>query len=128
MPDMSTLLTVGEAIGGSGASMLVWNFWNSRRVEKSAKKAEKRNDVREPFVLDSIELSNVSKVTEIFRQGIEELEDSKQRLLEDKRDMQQNYSALEDKMESSTNENRRLREELVDIHMELNRLKKGKSD
>jgi hypothetical protein len=127
MSAMSELLTLCEAVGG-GASVLIWNFWNSRRVERQANKVDKRNEAREPFLLDSIELSNVGKVTEIFRQGIEELEDSKQRLLEDKQEIQQRYEMLEDKWESATNENRRLRDELLDINIQINSLKKGKSD
>ncbi len=108
-------VTIFEAVGSSGVSVLIWNVWNSHRVEKASKKAELRNEKREPLVADSIALSNEFKTTQIMRQGIEELVASKRRLEEEMNDRQ---GRLEDKIEDLTNENQRLRKEFLEQEKE----------
>jgi hypothetical protein len=107
------IVTLAEALGSSGLSVLLWNFWNSRRIEKSARKAEARSDKREPLIEQSINLGNVVKVTELMRQGIQELEDSKQRLSDDMKTMQGKF---EDRIIDLTNENERIRREFFEQH------------
>lgn len=104
------IVTLAEALGSSGLSVLLWNFWNSKRIEKSARRAEARNDKREPLIEQSINLGNVVKVTELMRQGIQELEDSKQRLSDDMKTMQGKF---EDRIIDLTNENDRIRREFL---------------
>lgn len=105
------IVTLAEALGSSGLSVLLWNFWNSRRIEKSARRAEARSDKREPLIEQSINLGNVVKVTELMRQGIQELEDSKQRMSDDMKTMQ---ARLEDRIIDLTNENERIRREFLE--------------
>jgi hypothetical protein len=105
------IVTLAEALGSSGLSVLLWNFWNSKRIEKSARRAEARNDKREPLIEQSINLGNVVKVTELMRQGIQELEDSKHRLSDDMKTMQGRF---EDRIVDLTNENSRIRREFLE--------------
>lgn len=107
------IVTLAEALGSSGLSVLLWNLWNSKRIEKSARKAEARNDKREPLIEQSINLGNVVKVTELMRQGIQELEDSKHRLSDDMKIMQGKF---EDRIIDLTNENARIRREFLEQH------------
>lgn len=100
------IVTLAEALGSSGVSVLLWNLWNSKRIEKSARKAEARSEKREPLIEQSINLGNVVKVTELMRQGIQELEDSKQRLVDDMRSMQSKY---EQKISDLISENERMK-------------------
>jgi hypothetical protein len=104
------IVTLAEALGSSGVSVLLWNLWNSKRIEKSARRAEARNDKREPLIEQSINLGNVVKVTELMRQGIQELEDSKQRLSDDMKTMQSRYEVH---ILDLTNENDRIKREFL---------------
>lgn len=113
--NLTELVTAGEVVGSSGATMLVWNLWNSHRIEKAAKKADKRNELREPLVQESLELGNAAKVADILRKGIEELEDSKRRMLEEMREKQ---AQQEDKIHGLINENSRLRNEVFEEQQE----------
>jgi myosin heavy subunit len=105
------IVTLAEALGSSGVSVLLWNLWNSKRIEKSARRAEERNEKREPLIEQSINLGNVVKVTELMRQGIQELEDSKQRLSDDMKTMQGRF---EDRIIDLQNENDRIRREFLE--------------
>lgn len=96
-------------------------------MEKTSKRAEERNNRREPYIETSIQLGSAAKAMEILRQGMEELEDSKRRMREDMQDRQE---LLEDKIESLTNENERLRTEFFeqqcamrDLKQEINKLR-----
>jgi hypothetical protein len=107
------IVTLAEALGSSGVSVLLWNLWNSKRIEKSARRAEERNEKREPLIEQSINLGNVVKVTELMRQGIQELEDSKQRLSDDMKSMQAKFEV---RISELLSENERIKREFSQQH------------
>jgi hypothetical protein len=137
------LVSIAGAVGSSGAAMLLYNFWSSKRLERSARKSETRNDRREPEILRSLELGNAARVNELLRQGLDEVEESRKRQATEFREIK---ASLEDKVLSLTNENTRLqsylseerqeskmkidelREELVTIHIDMRKLKEKTRD
>lgn len=140
---MIDLVTISSAVGSSGAAMLIYNFWSSKRIERSAKKAENRNDRREPAILQSLELGNAARVNELLRQGIDEVEESRRRQATEFKEIR---ASLDDKVIALTNENARLKtdlldehkeskikldelkEEIVNLHMDMRKLKETASD
>ena len=96
-------------IGSSGIAAAAVAYISSRKLSKVSQSAEERNESREPFVVTSIQIGNATKVIDLLRTGLDELEDSKQRITRDLRDMN---TILEQKVQSVTNENKRLIEEM----------------
>jgi hypothetical protein len=135
------LVSIAGAVGSSGVAMLLYNFWSSKRLERSAKKAESRNERREPEIIKSLELGNAARVNELLRQGLDEVEESRKRQASEFREIK---ASLEDKVDSLTNENVRLRtdllderkeskikvdelrDELIKLHMDMRKLKEAK--
>lgn len=77
------LVGVITAVGTSGALVVGRDIWVARRTVKASEAAEKRNETREPLIIESILLGNTTKVSEIFQTALAELEDSKKRLAEE---------------------------------------------
>lgn len=113
------LVSIAGAVGSSGAAMLLYNLWSSKRLERSAKKSEARNERREPEILRSLEVGNIARVNKILQDGIDEVEASRKRQATEFREIK---ASLDDRVISLTNENNRLRSDLADEKQEANRL------
>jgi hypothetical protein len=102
------LLGIASAVGSSGVTVLLYNFWTSKRLEKSAKSAEDRNKVREPYVLESLQVGTATKINDLLQKGLDEMEErSKRQATEYK----ERVAELEDKISTLNNENNRVRTE-----------------
>jgi len=139
---MIDLVGIASAVGSSGATVLLYNFWTSKRLEKTAKNADRRNERREPYILQSLELGNVARVNELLQHGLDEVEESKKRQASEFREVK---TLLEDKISSLINENERLivehttekkkteekvhelQTELINLHFDLRKLKESGS-
>lgn len=104
---MLDIVSVASAIGGSGLLIVGRDIWLARRTVRSSESAEKRNQAREPLIVESIVLGNTTKVAEIFQAAIAELEDAKKRAVEELRDTRN-----------------KLETQLLEVNQELERVRK----
>lgn len=105
MLDVTPIVT---AVASSGVVTGAITYVSSRRSDRLSRNVDERNESREPFVVTSIQIGNASKVIDLLRTGLDELEDSKQRLT---RDLRESNTLLEERVQAVTNENKRLTEE-----------------
>ena len=107
---MVDLLSIAEAIGSSGLAVIGYNAWVSKRTSRTAAKSELRNEKREPLVVTSMELGNATKVNDLLRAGLDALENQNRTAEEFFRATK---GELEDKVESLTDENKRIRAVMI---------------
>lgn len=123
---MIDIISAVTAIGGSGFIIVGRDIWLARNSVKNSKAAEKRNQAREPLIVENILLGNTTKVTEIFQAGIAELEDAKKRAVEELRDtrtrLESKVSGLSQELDRQRKENERKESKIQELYKKLGEL------
>lgn len=139
---MLDVVSIASAVGTSGVAAILYNLWTTKRLEKNQKNTDKRNENREPLIVESLQLGNVSRVTELLRQGLDESEERRKRDASDFGSIKaaqditmQNLKTENDTLRNEMYENRKaseekidaLQKELIDLHMAMRKLKEMNS-
>lgn len=123
---MIDIVSVVSAIGGSGLLIVGRDVWLARKTVKNSEAAEKRNQIREPLIVESILLGNTTKVAEIFQSGIAELEDAKKRAVEELREtrsrLEGQVAQLSQDFERARKENERKDQTIRELYAKIGEL------
>lgn len=120
---MIDIVSVVSAIGGSGLLIVGRDVWLARKTVQNSKAAEHRNQTREPLIVESIMLGNTTKLAEIFKSGIEELEDAKKRAVEELREtrtrLEGEVAQLSQELDRQRRENERKDQTIRELYISL---------